>query len=160
MKGSTTMKKFISMLVLSLAGVLALPGVANADQPGAHPAYLHALTDLRTARWELRKRGGDPEVKWDEAVAIKEIDATINEIKKAAIDDGKDIEDHPKEDAGKLDRRGRLHDALKLLKNAHHDIKEREQNSYAEGLRDRALGHLNAAINFVEQGISNAEANK
>jgi tetratricopeptide (TPR) repeat protein len=131
--------------------------VSDGVAPGAHPAYLHALTDLRVARWELQKRGGDPEMKWDEAVAIAQIDACIGEIKKAAIDDGKDLNDHPKEDAGKLDRRARLHDALKLLRNAHKDINEREDNLFAKGLRDRALAHLNKAISFTEQGIADAE---
>ncbi len=136
------MKQFISMLVLSLAGVLAMPGVANADQPGAHPGVSALpLTDLRTARWELRKRGGDPEVKMGQKpIAIKEIDACINGDQEGRH---RRRQGHRGSPEGRL-RAGsiaaaRLHDALKLLKNAHRDIKEREQNGYAEGLRDRAL---------------------
>ena len=135
----------------------AHPTSAEGEAPGRHPSYLHALTDLRVARWELQKRGGDPQMKWDEAVAIAEVDACIGEIKQASIDDGKDLNDHPKEDAGKLDRKARLHDALKLLRKTHKDITEKEDNVFASGLRNRALGHLNKAINFTEQGISNAE---
>jgi len=137
--------------------IALIPLLASADQPGKHPAYLHALTDLRIARWELQKRAGDAQMKWDEAKAISEIDACINEIKQAAIDDGKDINDHPQKDIGKLDRNARLHDALKLLQKARKDIGEKEDNSFAQGLRGRAVGHLNMAINFTEQGISNAE---
>ena len=142
---------------LALAALFLLSPAARAEQPGAHPAYLHALTDLRTARWQLEKRKGDPQVKWDEAAAIREIDACIAEIKQAAIDDGKNLADHPHEDAGNLDRNARLHDALRLLRKARHDISEREDNSYAQGLRARALGHLDRAIQFTEQGLSNAE---
>src|ERR1700684_669533 len=52
--------------------------------PQQHPAYLHALTDLRSARGYLR-RPARAVVKWDENRAIREIDAAINEIKRAAI---------------------------------------------------------------------------
>jgi hypothetical protein len=54
-----------------------------------HPAYLHALSDLREARFNVARRGGDPVMKWDEAVAIGAIDRAIKEIKEASIDDGK-----------------------------------------------------------------------
>jgi hypothetical protein len=147
-----TKRSFLSALVL----MLATSTTAFADQPGAHPAYLHALTDLRTARAHIEKRGGDPQMKWDENVAIREIDAAINEIKKASVDDGKNLNDHPPVDA-KKDRAGRLHRAAELLRQAHKDIKEKESNNFANGLQERALGHINAALNFVEQGIANAQ---
>jgi hypothetical protein len=148
---------FRNGLLSTVALLLFAPVSARADQPGKHPAYLHALTDLRTARWELKKRGGDPQMKWDERTAIDEVEKAINEIKQASIDDGKDLEDHPKEDAGKLPRGARLHSALKLLETAHKDIKEKEDNSFAQGLQGRALKHIDEAINFTKQGISNAE---
>src|ERR1043166_1127718 len=88
---------------------------ASADLPGKHPYYLHALTDLRTARWMLEHRPGDAAVSGQEDVAITEIDAAIGEIKRAAIEDGKDIHDHPKVDAPH-DRPGRLHKALEILR--------------------------------------------
>ena len=141
---------------LALAAVLAVPFVANADMPGKHPAYLHALTDLRHARAHVEKRGGDAEMKWDEQTAIREIDAAIAEIKKASIDDGKDLNDHPAVDA-KADRAGRLHRALELLRKAHKDVSEKEDNNFAEGLRERALHHISEAINFIEQGIANSK---
>src|ERR1700758_2720053 len=85
----------------------ALPFVASADLPGKHPYYLHALTDLRTARWMLEHRPGDAAVSGQEDVAITEIDGAIGEIKRASIDDGKDVHDHPKADAPH-DHPGRL----------------------------------------------------
>src|SRR5579862_3958299 len=92
---------------LSLVAVLlSMSFVAHADLPGKHPAYLHALSDLRAARWMLEHRPGDAAVSGQEDVAITEIDAAIGEIKRAAIDDGKDIHDHPKVD-GPTDRPGR-----------------------------------------------------
>src|SRR5215471_14342209 len=97
---------------LLLGGLLALVSFgANADLPGKHPAYLHALSDLRAARWMLEHRPGDAAVSGQEDVAITEIDAAIGEIRHASIDDGKDIHDHPRVDVAP-DRPGRLHKAL------------------------------------------------
>src|SRR5450432_3062803 len=99
---------------LSFAVTMALaalaPAIAHADQPGKHPAYLHALEDLRAARANL-ERPASVQVKWDEKAAIHEIDEAIREIKEAAIDDGKNLADHPVIDV-KLEWKGRLHGAL------------------------------------------------
>jgi hypothetical protein len=148
------MKNLCKLLVILLAGIL--PIAARADQPGAHPRYLHALSDLRAARANIEKRGGDLQMKWDEATAIAEIDAAIHEIKAAAIDDGKDLNDHPPIDAH-MKWGGRLHHARELLQSAHSDIKEHESNDFAHGLRDRVLKHIDKAIHFVDQGIANSK---
>jgi hypothetical protein len=136
------------------ASILVAPLLARADQPGRHPAFLHALTDLRHARAHLEKPA-KPEVQWDETTAIGAIDNAIDEIKKAAIDDGKNLNDHPGVDA-KLRHHGRLQRALELLRKAKRDIMEKEDNSFADGLRDRAVKHIDTAINFVEQALANA----
>ena len=70
------MKKILTVL----GGLLLLPLLANADLPGKHPAYLHALTDLRAARWMLEHRPGDAAVSANEDAAINEIDTAIREI--------------------------------------------------------------------------------
>lgn len=141
----------LACLVVAIA-----PMMVRADQPGKHPAYLHALTDLRHARAHLERRGGDPQVKWDEKTAIHEIDEAIREIKEASIDDGKNLNDHPPVDA-KMDYTGRLHRALELLHKADKDCHEEEDNNFAKGLQKRAIHHINEAIRFTEQGISNAK---
>lgn len=134
---------------------LALPLTAQADQPGKHPAYLHALSDLRNARANLEKRPGDKEVKWDEKTAINEIDAAINEIKKASIDDGKNLNDHPPVDFSK-DYWARLHNADDALKAAHGDVKQEEDNDFTRGLQHRAIQHIDGAENFTAQALANA----
>jgi hypothetical protein len=149
---------FMSLLTrsfLAVALLLAAPLVAHADMPGKHPAFLHALTDLRHARGHLAARKGNPEMKWDEHTAIKEIDAAINEIKLAAIEDGKPLEDHPPIDA-KMGWPGLMHRALELLQQARHDIEGEEDNNFARGLKKRAFEHIDAAILFTKQGIANA----
>jgi len=139
-----------------LLALLAMPFAANADLPGRHPAYLHALTDLRAARWMLEHRPGDAVVSGHEDLAIAEIDKTIGEIKRAAIDDGKDIHDHPPADVAP-DRPGRLHKALELLHKVHNDVAREEDDPATRGLRNRAIGHLDEAIHETEKTIRDVE---
>jgi hypothetical protein len=127
------------------------PVVVEAPPAQAHPAYLHALTDLRHARFLLEKPA-KPEVKWDETNAVHEIDAAINEIKQASIDDGKPLEDHPPVDA-KMKHRGRLKQAEELLHKAAADIDEKEQNESVKGLRARANGHIRNAEHAVHEAM-------
>jgi hypothetical protein len=124
--------------------------------PAAHPAYLRSLTDLRNARANLERKGGDRAMKWDEHDAIVEIDRAIADIKEAAIDDGKNLADHPPLDV-KLARAGRLHQALADLRHAREDIAKEEDNAYARGLRNRAIHDIDEAIRFTELGIRAAE---
>jgi hypothetical protein len=142
-------------LLAALLLTLTLPAVANADVPGKHPAYLHALSDLRSARWMEQHRPGDAAVSSHEAVAIAEIDAAIGEIKHAAIDDGKNIEDHP--GADEPNRRGRLHKALQLLRKVHADVAREEDDPITRGLRNRAVGHIDAAIRATQGALADAE---
>jgi hypothetical protein len=139
-----------------LSGALSMMLVtltAHADLPGRHPAYLHALADLRAARWMLEHRPGDAAVSAQEDVAISEIDGAIAEIKRAAIDDGKDIHDHPnvQEVRG---RPGRLHRALELLRKVHGDVAREEDDPMTRGLRNRAIGHIDAAIHATQASLA------
>jgi hypothetical protein len=150
MKRATQMK---SPTLFSAALCLLLASFAvQADLPGKHPAYLHALADLRTARWLLEHRPGDAAVSAHEDTAISEIDAAIGEIKRAAIDDGKDIHDHAPVDAPN-ERPGRLRQALELLRKVHSDVAREEDDPMTKGLRNHAVGHIDAAIHATEASI-------
>ena len=117
-----------------------------------HPHYLHALSNLRAARWQIEHRPGNWAQTVDEVDAVKRIDETINEIKKASIDDHKDISDHPMQ--GEVpDHAGRLHKALDYLKKAKDEINLEEDNGFAQGLQGRALKHVEEAIRLVEKAI-------
>jgi|SRR5580704_4906515 hypothetical protein len=146
------MKAFskFSLLFLFLAAVV---GAASADTPGRHPAYLHALADLRDARAHLAQMGPNEHLDNEEQRAIGEIDAAIREIKHAAIDDGKDIRDFTPIDTH-LDRRGRFHRALELLDKARHDVGQEEDDPYNHGLQHRALHHIDEAHHTVEHIVS------
>lgn len=146
--------KNLSKLVFAIVAVLlVIPAYASAKAaPGReHPAYLHALTDLRQARAHLQRPDGG-ELREQEKKAIHEIDDAISEIKKAAIDDGKDINDHAPVDA-RMDWGGRLHRALELVNKAHNDIAQEEDNGYAQGLQQRALEHIDKAHHHIEEAI-------
>jgi hypothetical protein len=112
---------------------------------GAHPAYLHALSDLRAARWLIEHRPGDWAQAADERESVRHIDVAISELNRAAIDDGKNINYHPAVDEHP-DHRGRIREALQYLRKARADISREEDNAYANGLRDRAIGHIDGAI--------------
>jgi len=145
---------------IALAALLLLAaGWAGADLPGKHPYYLHALSDLRAARWMLEHRAGDATVSANEDVAITEINKAIGANKQAAIDDGKNIEDHPKVDVPP-DQRGRLHKALELLNKVHADVAREEDDPLTRGLRDRAVGHIDAARNATEGAIAAVQSGR
>ena len=140
-------------ILLALLGMAAIsPKAASAQQvPGPHPAYLHALSDLRLARAYLDRIAWPP-VQQDEEHAIREIDAAINEIKMASIDDGKNLEDHPPVDVN-MRPDGRFRMALGLLDKAHNDTARAEDVSQARGMRDRAVHHIDQAHGTVDNAI-------
>ncbi len=144
--------KIAKLLVMSACAVLLLTTFAAADTPGAHPAYLRALTDLRHARAHLERMTPNARVDANEQRAIDEIDAAIREVKEAAMDDGKPLGDHPPVDA-RMDRPGRLRRALELLDQAHNDIDQHESDGFARGLKHRALHHIDEARKDVHRAI-------
>ena len=150
------MRSPIKTLLSGALLLLALPFAASADLPGKHPFYLHALSDLRGARWLLEHRPGDAAVSGQEDVAISEIDAAIGEIKRASIDDGKDIHDHPPIDLPP-DHPGRLHKALEVLREVHSEVAREEDDPETRGLRNRAVGHVDGAIHATEHAIHDVE---
>ena len=154
--------KFASRLLAALVAaplILAATGCVVAPPPpppAHHPAYLHALTDLRDARWNLEHRPGDAAVSTQEDVAIVETDRAISEAKTAAMEDGKNIYQHPPEDA-RIARPGRLHRAAELLRKARQDVGQAESNGQAVELRNRVLGHIDLAIQATDRAIRDVE---
>jgi hypothetical protein len=137
----------ISVLVLLVPVIFA----AKAQPPKEHPAYLHALADLRYARANLLRSDGG-ELRDEERKAVLEIEEAMSEIKHASIDDGKDLNDHPTIDAH-LNWPGRLHHALELVNKAHGDVAQEEDSAFAQGLQRRALDHIDKARQYIEEAI-------
>jgi hypothetical protein len=147
------MKSLTKLAVATFALLLFIPAFSLATSAAGreHPAYLHALSDLRAARAHLQRPDGG-ELREQEKKAIHEIDDAIGEIKKASIDDGKDLDDHVPVDA-RIDWPGRLHRALELVNKAHNDVAQEEDNRFAQGLQQRALEHIDKAHRHIEEAI-------
>jgi hypothetical protein len=140
---------------LALAAAILAGCAVTVVQPDRHPAYLHALSNLRAARWALNHRPGGFAVSGDEAAAVGEIDAVIQDVKHAAFDDGKNLNDHPHADEV-LDYRGRLHRALDLLNQTHRNLAQEEDSPESRELRNRSLAHLDRAIQLVHKALFDA----
>jgi len=147
-------KNFLRLVaVTTLALVTASPSWA--DNPGHHPAYLHALSDLRDARAHLQHLSSEQVID-EELRAIDQIDKAIGEIKRAAIEDGKNVEDHVMVDTG-LSRSGRLHKARELLDKARRDASGEEDQPNTQGLQLRVIGHIDEAEHIVDHAIHRLE---
>ena len=140
----------MTLVATAIAGATLLAGCAAPPPPAHHPAYLHALSDLRAARWMIEHRPGDWAQSVDEVESVRQIDAAINDIKQAAIDDGKNLADHPPVDEHP-DHRGRIHAAIDYLKKARGDIEHEEDNGWANSPRFHAIGHIDNAIHAARR---------
>ena len=143
------MKTLVRMILVSLF-VATFVNVAFADKPGRHPHYLHALSDLRHARGFLDKLAMNEHRDEMESHAIHQIDEAINVIKRASIDDGKNLNDHPPIDA-RLTRGERYRKALELLDAAHRDVTMEEDTPQSQGLQGRVIQHVDEAHRIVEK---------
>ena len=150
----STLTKLV--LMAGLVGGLGATAVQAQQVPGPHPAYLHALSDLRAARHYLHDQWAWEPVRRDDDAAIREIDAAIGEIKRAAIDDGKGDNDPFPIDTH-VSPHDRFRKANELLYSAHNDLAKAEDVPASRGLRDRALMHVDKAHNVVDKAEKTAK---
>ena len=125
-----------------------------AAAPPAHaqePHYLHALSDLRTARnyIEFDRRN---EYSNERRHAVEEIDKAISEIKRAAWDDGKNTQFAPP--ASMTDPWYPIHEAKSALVRARKNIALGIDTPQNAGLRDRALMHLDVANRILDDWMT------
>ena len=125
--------------------------LAPAPMPGIHPAYLRAISDLRYARALLYRADWRPVMR-DQQAAVEEIDRAIGEARRAAIDDGKNPDDHPPIDRA-LGWEGRFRKTMELLNSAERDLSEAETNGAAAGWRNAAIGNVRNAKAFVAKAM-------
>lgn len=124
---------------------------AFADILGSHPHYLHARSDLRKADRLLDVRY-EPNVTQKLRSALYQDRLAIRDIDVASILDGKNLDDHPPIDSS-LKGAGRLHEVLRLLRSARHDLEYPESNVSDFSWRDRAFNHIDKSINDVKEAI-------
>lgn len=139
------------LVALTLAAVVSAP--AFADEYGKHPFYLHALSDLRSAAWQIdHRRPEDGQVSRAEMVVRDEVAAAIGDLRHAAWQDGKDPQWQVPTDAP-LPREGRLHAAVDLLRKAHADVAREEDDARSRPFQQRGLAHVDAALQAAQQAI-------
>jgi hypothetical protein len=141
----------ISLLAALFSFLVAL-GTSNTLAAPKHPHYLHALSDLRFARALLQRPDGGA-LHHEEAEAVRNIDDAIGEIKRASIDDGKNIEDHEPVDPH-WPWAGRLHKAREVIHRAIGDCSKEEDDPATRGLQMRILDHLHHAEAHIDEAIA------
>ncbi|MGA3162342.1 MAG: hypothetical protein ABSC77_14135 [Terracidiphilus sp.] len=135
----------IKSFVVAAFALLTLFFIAPATLAHAQsPAYLHALSDLRTARAYLQMPV-KPEAKDGCKQAVKEISKAIDDIAKAASDVGKNPEVTPPAES-KGNQNWPIHSAVKLLKEAQSDIERGSDIPGNKGLRQHSLDHIGKAL--------------
>ena len=133
---------------------LLLCTAAFADNIGQHPHYIHALSDLRAAQWQVdHRRAEDGQIQEDELVASDETAAAIQAVRRAATADDKDMNFNPPPDSN-LGYDGRLHATIDLLRKAREDVARPEDNPSARGPQRMAILHIDAAIHAAERAIN------
>jgi hypothetical protein len=139
------------LTLLGLVLMASLPLAAGADEPGRHPLYAHAFSDLRAARWLVEHRGGDDRLMAQEDMALREIDVAMDIVHHAARFEDKDLGDVPH--VSIPDNQGRLHQAMDVLHRAHEDLDHSEDDPRIRGLRDQAVEHEEAAYQILDRAV-------
>ena len=144
------MLHFAAVAATVAALIAAAPTWADDSVRG--PNYLHALSDLRDAREHLEHFGGDPVDRQAER-AIFEIDRAINAIKREAVMNGNELENHVPVDTHMV-RNGRFQKAMDLLDRAKRDVAGEEDQPDAQALQQRVMRHIEEARHQVARAIA------
>lgn len=151
------LKNYIS--TIAAATLLAGASVGHAAPP-VHPAYLHALEDLKLAENAIATRGGDPAMHVHDRYAIQQIEAAQTIIYKVAPEEQKNVHTLPKADASIPSNGGKLHDALDYLAKARSDLNEPDSDAQFNDAKRRVLILVSAAEGQVNMAISDYEHHK
>jgi hypothetical protein len=149
-RGTRTMQIKPKMLAaIALVCALFIPAVTPQAHAQRHPAYIHALADLRLARAYLDRLTPNEALDVEQQRAIDEIDHAMHDIKQAAMDDGKPLTDHVEIDAH-IQRRDRFVKAKEALDAATRDVSYREDDPATRELQQRTIAHLHRAFAYVQ----------
>jgi hypothetical protein len=133
-----------STLLTLLLFAQAKPATAQAQTP----AYMHAISDLRSARTYLQM-DTRPQFADIEHHAINDISKAIDEMQKAAYRDGKDIWQPPPPQSGG-DINMPVHSAVRLLREARNDVSQGYDLPENHGLRERSAQHIQDALDHLK----------
>src|SRR5579863_9749366 len=142
-KGGKGMKirKCMAAAACALAAVVCFAGARRVQ--AQEPRYLLALSDLRTAR-DYIQSDHRHEFEHERHVAVDEINKSIDEIKHAAWDDGKNTKwappAHPDTDPWHP-----MREAVNWIDSARRDVTTGYDRPENQGLRERAVLHIDQA---------------
>jgi hypothetical protein len=145
------MEMRISKILMAMACALTAVVVfatATPSQAQNEPHYLQALSELRTARDYIQFDKGGPYAK-ERKTAVEEINKAIDEIKHAAWDDGKNTQFAPPAQ-GVTTGWAPIHQAEKWLSAAKGHASQGVDIPQNQGLRERILYHINAALSITD----------
>jgi hypothetical protein len=117
--------------------------------PAKAQAYLHALSDLRSARVYLQMETR-PDLADAVQHSVNEINKAIDEIKIVATREGKDTWQTPPPQSGG-DPAAPIHNAVRLLREARGDLGPAADSPDNNGLRDRSIKHIDEALHRLER---------
>jgi len=144
----------LQLAVLAAFALTLPPLAAHAQWWQKHPAYVHAMSDLREAYWLVDHRDSrDPIAKDEERRAAGAIRAAYQSLRDASIVDEKNIGDSPPPDMNFDRRAGRLHAAMDLLRDAHNEVNREEDDPAARGFKQRALNQIDRAAAETDAAI-------
>jgi len=130
----------------------AQPPAAQPGQTADHPAYLHILDHLRHIRALLLSHKDKPQGAWDEGPTVKEVNATIQDIHSASVEQG--VKPPGVRIDPKLDYPGRLRRAAERLQKAQQEGQADPDAAFGNGLQARVMDHLGQIGGMLQQGIS------
>jgi len=137
------------LAAIALVCALFIPAVRPQAHAQRHPAYIHALADLRLARAYLDRLTPNEALDVEQQRAIDEIDHAMHDIKQAAMDDGKPLTDHVEIDAH-IQRRDRFVKAKEALEAALRDVAHEEDNPATRDLQKRTIDHIHHAFDLTQ----------
>jgi len=144
----------IALCAIALCGLLLAGSTTQTDAqiPGPHPEYLHAIRDLRQAHGLLQHNFTQSKHVQAAAAALPEINGAISDLKSASKLDEKNLGDVPPPTTN-IDPDGRFHMTADLLSRARHDVAGTESDPVALPYRDRALKHIDAASAAIAKAL-------
>jgi hypothetical protein len=126
----------------------------TAGDTGQHPAYLHALEDIKSAQSAIQARGGSPSMKSHEKTAVQQTEAAQYIIyAQLGPEEKKSTKVLPANDVDPSKSIGGLHDAKAYLQKALADCSEAESDKAVADQRHREIILLQAAMGQVDQAI-------
>lgn len=148
------MRPIVRIVSLSLPLLTSTLGIAQV--PGRHPHYIHAMSDLRAAQWQIdHRRPEDGEMREDKLIASDEVAAAIHSATVAAAADAKYLGWNPPADAPPA-YDGRLRAAIDLLRAAHNDLALPEDDPAARDHQRLAIFRVDAALHAAERAVGAA----